>query len=160
GCAPATCKMFDFAQPSHLRAYFNLHQSFENEGIDAWWLDQINGESGISTPNLSSDAWINSKYAQRGNARGVRGFAFSRLGGFAADQGGFRVPLSGVFAEHRSTLQFTGDTYPTWDMLSFEAYFTAREGAGIGLPSISHDIGGFQTNSAYSNNGHLNDDLY
>ena len=50
---------------------------------------------------------------------------------------------AGAWAEHRSTIHFTGDTFATWEMLDFQTRFTAAEGAGIGLPYVSHDIGGF-----------------
>src|SRR4051812_25101827 len=49
---------------------------------------------------------------------------------------------NGAFAEHRYTLQFTGDTCGTWPLLAFASQFTASE-ASIGLPYVSHDIGTF-----------------
>ena len=59
----------------------------------------------------------------------------------------------GAWAEHRSAIHFTGDTVSTWEMLDFQTRFTAAEGAGIGLPYVSHDIGGFHGDE-------LPDDMY
>lgn len=58
----------------------------------------------------------------------------------------------GPWSERRNTLQFTGDTPATWDMLAYETRFTADE-AAAGLSNVSHDIGSFH-------GGHLADDLY
>lgn len=69
--------------------------------------------------------------------------------GYANDA--YTVP-SGPWSNHRSTVQFTGDTYSTWQTLSFEAAFTTTEG-NIGQPYVTHDLGGFHGN-------HLADDLY
>ena len=59
----------------------------------------------------------------------------------------------GVWAEHRNAIHFTGDSFSTWPMLDFQTRFTAAEGAGIGMPYVSHDIGGFNGNE-------LPNDLY
>lgn len=49
-------------------------------------------------------------------------------------------------------MHFTGDTQPTWQMLRYEAGFTAREG-NILMSYVTHDIGSFHAN-------HLSDELY
>src|SRR5207248_1774562 len=93
------------------------------------------------------------EYALHGTTADRRGFSFARIGGFSQDYSGFQVPATGAWAEHRYSLAFTGDTSSTWDALAFEAQFTQDEGAAIGLPYVSHDIGGFADN-------HIPDDLY
>ena len=49
-------------------------------------------------------------------------------------------------------MQFTGDTPATWQMMAFEARFTADE-AAAGISNVSDDIGSFHGN-------HLADDMY
>ncbi|WP_433887890.1 TIM-barrel domain-containing protein [Streptomyces sp. CA-111067] len=142
--------VFDWSKPQQAKAYFDLHASFEQQGVREWWLDWCCDASQASAPNITPDAWINQLYKQHDDARGVRGFAFSRAGASYQNYGG-SYP-AGPWAEHRNTLQFTGDTPATWDMLAYEAQFTADE-ASIGLSNVSDDIGSFH-------GGHLADDLY
>ncbi|GIM89131.1 ricin-type beta-trefoil lectin domain protein [Paractinoplanes toevensis] len=145
---------FDWANPAHLAAYQNLHVPFEQQGVRAWWLDYCGGcgSSISSDPHVGADNLINQAYARHDTARGLRGFAFSRIGGTEHGSGDHTNFLTGPWSERRNTLQFTGDTYSTWDTLSYEVRFTAAE-AAAGLTNVSHDIGGFHGN-------HLADDLY
>jgi hypothetical protein len=140
------CKVFDWTDPRQLGAYFALHAPFEQQGIDFFWLDWCCDASGAVAPGLSSDTWINSRYAQRERARGLRWLAFSRIGAaFGPVSDGDRGTGDGgvgAFAEHRYTIQFTGDTCATWSMLAFEAQLAASEG-NVGLPYVSDDIGSF-----------------
>lgn len=142
--------VFDWSNPQQAKAYFDLHSSFEQQGVREWWLDWCCDASQVSAPNMTPDAWINQLYKQHDDARGVRGFAFSRMGASYQNYGG-SYP-AGPWAERRNTLQFTGDTPASWDMLVYEARFTADE-AAIGLSNVSDDIGSFH-------GGHLPDDLY
>ncbi|MFJ8388847.1 TIM-barrel domain-containing protein [Streptomyces sp. NPDC094438] len=143
-CKDGTCT-FDWSDPDQLKAYFALHQPFNKQGVDEWWLDWCCDDSTSAGKGVTPDTWINSQYAADGNARGRRGYAFSRIGSSLNDSGysGSQPLPTGAWAEHRYTLAFTGDTQATWDMLAFEPQFTAGEGAAIGLPYVSHDIGGF-----------------
>ena len=52
-----------------------------------------------------------------------------------------------------NAIHFTGDAFARWEMLDFQIRFTTAEGAGIGMPYVSHDIGSFQ-------GGELPSDLY
>ncbi len=52
-----------------------------------------------------------------------------------------RCPGSGPSTATRSTSPATPGT--RWEMLDFQSRFTAAEGAGIGHPYVSHDIGSF-----------------
>ncbi|WNV86948.1 ricin-type beta-trefoil lectin domain protein [Umezawaea sp. Da 62-37] len=144
---------WDWSNPAHLKSYLDLHKPFNQQGVRAWWLDYCTtcGGSRASNPHLAADNLVNQAYADEATARGLRGFAFSRVGG--AEQGGIHssYPL-GPWSERRNTLQFTGDTPDSWAMLAFEARFTPDE-AAAGLSNISHDIGSFH-------GGHLPDDLY
>ena len=89
-------------------------------------------------------------YRREGDARGVRGFALSRIGSsFPAYN---TIGASGPWADHRSTVAFTGDTRPDWASLAFAAAMTPAE-ASIGLSYVSHDIGSFAGK-------HLPEDLY
>ncbi|MEV4315527.1 ricin-type beta-trefoil lectin domain protein [Actinocrispum sp. NPDC049592] len=144
---------WDWTNPAHLRSYLNVHDPFEQQGVREWWLDYCTGcgASRASDPHVAADNVINQAYADDATARGLRGFSFARIGG--AEQGGIHSNYAlGPWSERRNTMQFTGDTPMTWDMLAFEARFTPDE-AAAGLSNVSHDIGSFH-------GGHLPDDLY
>ena len=135
------CMVFDWTDPNQLAAYFALHDRFEKDGATFWWLDWCCDGTKADAPGLTPDTWINKQYFERQRARGSRWPAFQRIGG--SFQLGFDGATgTGAFAEHRYTLQFTGDTCGTWPLLAFAAQFTASE-ASIGLPYVSHDIGTF-----------------
>lgn len=149
------CHVFDWTDARQLAAYFGLHQGFADSGIDAFWLDWCcEGEGAADAPGLSPDTWINQKYAEYQRKRGQRWPAFSRIGASYRSDGvygdrGVGAGGTGALAEHRNTVQFTGDTCATWEMLAFQAELTAAE-AAIGLPYVSHDIGSFNgTPSAF-----------
>ncbi|MFL6156495.1 MAG: TIM-barrel domain-containing protein [Marmoricola sp.] len=170
-----TCHVFDWTDPKQLAAYFALHKPFADAGVDVFWLDWCCENAGgvAGAPGLSPDAWINSRYAAYQRGRGQRWPAFSRIGASYAKDGvygdrGEGAGTPGALAEHRSTLQFTGDTCATWPMLAFEAELTAAE-SSIGLPYVSHDIGSFngtpgpagcQATTAALTKAALPDDLY
>lgn len=146
------CGVFDWTKPRHLDTYFGLHQPMADQGVDGWWLDWCCDESSANAPGLTADTWINSQYAAFSREHGSRWLTLSRMGGsnkidgFGASDGGDNG-APGAFAEHRSTIHFTGDTSATWEMLAFVAKLTADEGS-IGLPYVSHDIGSFHGTSA------------
>ena len=167
----AQCGVFDWTKPRQIDAYFALHEPFERQGVDFFWFDWCCDDSSAVAPGLTADTWINSLYAREQRARGSRWPAFARVGASysasAPDDGDGLNGGTGIFAEHRSTIQFTGDTCATWQMLAFEAQFTASE-AAVGLPYVSHDIGSFngqpEAGQCSSQTGllneHLPDDLY
>ena len=145
-----TCSVWDWAQRDDVASYFGLHAPFEADGVDSWWLDWCCDESRVSATTLPGDTWINSLYAQRQRDRGTRWLPLSRIGTSMWDQA---MPSTGAWAEHRNSIHFTGDSDSTWEMLGFQTRFSAAEGAGIGHPYVSHDIGGFLGDE-------LPDDLY
>jgi alpha-glucosidase (family GH31 glycosyl hydrolase) len=139
------CMVFDWANRRHLDAYFALHEPFERQGTNFWWLDWCCDATRADAPGLTPDTWINKQYFDRQRARGSRWPAFQRIGGsyqlgFGGNGG------TGAFAEHRYTIQFTGDTCGTWPQLGFASQFTASA-ASIGMPYVSHDIGSFFSES-------------
>jgi hypothetical protein len=136
----ASCGVWDWSNRDHVASYFALHAPFEAAGVDNWWLDYCCDESRTTAAGLTTDAWINYLYAQRQHERGLRWLPLARIGSSMFDYGG---ATAGAWAEHRDVIHFTGDTISTWEMLDFQTRFTAAEGAGIGLPYVSHDIGGF-----------------
>ena len=144
---------FDWSNPAQLAAYFNLHKPFEQQGVREWWLDYCTGcgASTASDIHVAPDNFINQAYADDNTARGLRGFSFARVGGDQAGSIHSNFAL-GPWSERRNTMQFTGDTPASWDMLAFEARFTPDE-AAAGLSNISDDIGSFHGN-------HLADDMY
>jgi glycosyl hydrolase family 31/uncharacterized protein DUF5110/starch binding protein with CBM20 domain/alpha-galactosidase-like protein/Big-like domain-containing protein len=141
---------FDWTDPDQAAAYRQLHQPFEDQGVRQWWLDYCCDDSTVSTPGVTADSWVNELYRRDGDARGVRGFSLARIGSsFPAYT---TVGPSGPWAEHRSTVHFTGDTRPDWETLAFAAAMTPAE-ASIGQSYVSHDIGSFAGK-------HLPEDLY
>jgi alpha-glucosidase (family GH31 glycosyl hydrolase) len=132
-----TCGIWDWSDPDHVESYFFLHNEFDDAGQDLWWFDWLADSSGVDVDGIPGDSWINSLYADRRRECQGRGFALSRIGANWRTDG---KNSPGPWAEHRSTLHFTGDTDPTWEMLDFQTRFTVNEGL-IGLPYVSHDIG-------------------
>ncbi|MET4052491.1 hypothetical protein ABID81_001861 [Frigoribacterium sp. PvP054] len=138
--------LFDWSDPDQLRAYFDLHDDTQAQGVDNWWLDWCCSEnSRYSANGVTPDAFINQQYAaQTDAANDGRGFAFSRAyGSLTAGGYGNPQPVStGPWADKRTTLHFTGDTTSSWEMLKTQVGYTPGESAATGLASISHDIGG------------------
>jgi hypothetical protein len=143
--------IFDWTDPAQAKAWTQLHTPFDDQGVRQWWLDYCCDASRVSTPGVTADSWVNELYRRQGEAQGLRGFALSRIGDSYPDYKG--IGPSGPWAEHRSTVHFTGDTEPDWPTLAFAAAFTPAEGASIGEPYVSHDIGSFAGK-------HLPEDLY
>jgi hypothetical protein len=136
---------FDLGQSKDVEAFAALHKPLIDLGLTPW-LDWCCDEVAVSVPGLLPDGWINQLYASWPAMDGRRGFSLSRAGamlgpaGYPAGNDGL-FP-AGPWSDHRATVQFTGDTFPSWDMLAFEAEMTAAE-AAIGLFYVSHDIGSF-----------------
>jgi len=149
--------VFDWGDPDQTAAYFGAHRTFEAAGIGTFWLDWCCDASKVSTRGLTPDGWINELYAEHQRAAGGRGWTLSRLGsGYVMNNGAsgdLVAPASGPWAEHRSTVPFTGDVNSTFKALDYEVRMTPAEGAATGTPYISHDIGGYTGK-------HLPDDLY
>lgn len=164
GSSPFGCYGFDWADPDQLAAYFNLHQQMEDQGVDVWWLDWCCDGSRASRRDVASDAYINQKYATRMSKKLGRGFAFSRAYGSGPANNLPHEPM-GPWADKRSTLHFTGDTYSTWEMLASAGGYTAAESAATGMSSVSHDIGGHnnpgdQAPGAEPGTTRMADDMY
>lgn len=164
GSSPFGCYGFDWADPDQLAAYFDLHQQMEDQGVDVWWLDWCCDGARASRRDVTSDAYINQKYAARVSKKLGRGFAFSRAYGSGPANNLPDEPV-GPWADKRSTLHFTGDTYSTWEMLASAGGYTAAEGAATGMSSVSHDIGGHnnpgdQAPGAEPGTTRMSDDLY
>ena len=145
----AGCRTFDWARARQVDAYFWLHEPFEADGIDLWWLDWCCDASKSSAAGLTGDPWINELYRRRSEARGKRWPVMSRIGS-AVDEYGSEGEA--VWAEHRNAIHFTGDAFDRWEVLDFQTLMTVGEG-NLGIPYVSHDIGSFQ-------GGKLPDDLY
>ncbi|WIM93510.1 glycoside hydrolase family 31 protein [Actinoplanes oblitus] len=141
---------FDWSDRDQAAAWAGLHKTFEDQGVRQWWLDYCCDDSRVTVPGLTADSWVNELYRRAGEAGDRRGFSLSRIGASFPD---YTTPgPSGPWAEHRSTVHFTGDTRPDWATLAFAAAMTPAE-ASIGMSYVSHDIGSFAGK-------HLPDDLY
>jgi alpha-glucosidase (family GH31 glycosyl hydrolase) len=159
--------VFDWGNPSQLKAYFDLHQPLEKAGADFWWLDWCCDQSYSSLKGVTPDAWINLQYALDTSKNISRGFAFSRAYGSlqAAGYSGQQGAPTGPWADKRTTLHFTGDTTSDWQTLHFEVGYTPGESSSTGLSAVSDDIGGFnndgtQTPGADPSSTKESDDLY
>ena len=157
--------VFDWGVPDQLQAYLGVHKLAEGDGNDIWWLDWCCDDSGSSLSGITPDAWIAYQYDSEMSGRGdLRGFAFAR--GFSSLQAsgyGESTPVpTGPWADHRYTLLFTGDTFPTFGTLQFEVAYTVEVGAATGLSFVSDDIGGFHQYTEPDGTTSLSDpdDLY
>jgi len=139
-CFSGSCQTWDWSQVAQAESYFALHQPYESEGVDFWWLDWCCDASTVSMPGLTPDDWINHLYAMDLANKGQRGFVLSRTG--SSYQNPDEVYPAGPWSGHTSTLAFTGDSWGTWNTLAFQAQLSADE-ASIGEPYVSNDIGSF-----------------
>jgi alpha-glucosidase (family GH31 glycosyl hydrolase) len=137
-----TCHVFDLTKQRQIAAYFALEAPIQAAGVDEWWLDWCCDATTIVAPGLTPDTWFNSLYTKQLHDAGDRWLVLSRVGGSHQGDDPVAGPGPGIFAEHRYTIHFTGDTCATWAMLGFEAKLSAEEG-NVGLPYVSDDIGSF-----------------
>ena len=128
---------FDVSDKKFTEGYFKfLHNKYENEGVDFWWIDWQQGtDSAIK--GLDPLWWLNHYHSIDLARDGKRPLILSRYAG----------PGS-----HRYPLGFSGDTLVVWSALDFQPYFTATA-SNAGYSWWSHDIGGHQM-------GRRDDELY
>ncbi len=115
-------------------AYFNsVIHPLEKQGVDFWWLDWQQWLSSRYVQGLSNTFWINHSFfndkTRRTKSMGLdapRPFIYHRWGGLGS---------------HRYPLGFSGDTYPTWEVLGDIVYFTSTA-TNVGYGYWGHDIGG------------------
>jgi alpha-glucosidase len=121
---------FRSADPRFVEHYFALlHHPLEEQGVDFWWMDWQQGRTS-EVPGLDPLPWLNHlHYRDMQRRAGRRALVFSRWGGLG---------------NHRYPIGFSGDTYPTWEALRFQPYFTATA-ANVAYGWWSHDIGGHFT---------------
>ena len=117
---------FDVTDREFLSAYFDiLHHTYEDEGVDFWWIDWQQGTK-TKIPGLDP-LWALNHYHTIDSGRGdKRPRILSRYAGLGS---------------HRYPLGFSGDTHCTWKSLDFQPYFT-NSAANAGYTWWSHDIGG------------------
>ncbi|MDG5814225.1 glycoside hydrolase family 31 protein [Chitinispirillales bacterium ANBcel5] len=117
---------FDVSDPQFMEAYFkHLHHPHEEAGVDFWWIDWQQGQES-KLEGLDPLFMLNHLHFYDLSRKGKRPLVFSRWCG----PGGQRYPIG-----------FSGDTYVTWDSLSFQPYFTATA-ANVGFGYWSNDVGG------------------
>ena len=140
GCSGGEC-VWDWSQIPQAESNFAVQQPIQDQGVSFWWLDWCCDNSNVSLPGVTPDAWITHLYAQDLINGGQRGFVLSRIGASLQNSVAGTSP-AGPWADHRSAIAFTGDTWSTWNTLATEAQLSADEGS-IGVPYVSDDIGGF-----------------
>jgi hypothetical protein len=140
-CNSGPCAVWDWSQIPQAESNFALQQPIQKDGVAFWWLDWCCDGSNVSMPGVTPDSWINHLYAQQLIDSGQRGFVLARIGASLQTSTAGVYP-AGPWADHRSAIAFTGDTWSTWNTLATEAELAADEGS-IGVPYVSNDIGGF-----------------
>lgn len=144
------CFTWNLAREDHAWSFLNLHAPFDQQGNDIWWLDWCCENLYVDNPGLTPDTWANQVYADSFRIRGKRPMILSRIGASNGSRDNATAP--GAWAEHRNTIQFTGDTPGNWDILAYLTRVTQRH-QNIGMAYVSHDIGSFHGDT-------LSDDLY
>lgn len=139
-CSGGECT-WDWSKVAQAESNFAIQQPIQNQGVSFWWLDWCCDNSTVSMPGVTPDAWINHLYAQDLVNEGQRGFVLARIGASLQNSTAGTSP-AGPWADHRSAIAFTGDTWSTWNTLATEAQLAPAEGS-IGVPYVSDDIGGF-----------------
>jgi hypothetical protein len=146
---------WDWANVAQAESYFATADPTQNS-VGLTWLDWCCDASGVfSQPGVTADSWINYLTAQQMVNDGERGYVLSRIGASLQNsQAGSGT--TGAWTEHRSTIDFTGDTQGTWNTLASEAQL-AQDAGSIGEPYLSDDIGSFLGDGSA---GNIPDDLY
>jgi alpha-glucosidase (family GH31 glycosyl hydrolase) len=155
-CNSGPCAVWDWSQIPQAESNFALQQPIQDQGVSFWWLDWCCDDSDVSLPGVTPDSWINHLYAQDLINENQRGFVLARIGASLENSVAGTYP-AGAWADHRSAIAFTGDTWSTWNTLAMEAQLSADEGS-IGEPYVSNDIGGFLGPPSGTSNDP--DDLY
>jgi alpha-glucosidase (family GH31 glycosyl hydrolase) len=140
-CNAGQCGVWDWSQVAQAESNFALQQPLYDDGVAFTWLDWCCDNSNVSMPGVTPDSWINHLYAQQMVNTGQRGFVLSRIGASLQDSQAGAYPTL-AWADHRSAVAFTGDTWSTWNTLAMEAQL-AQDESSIGEPYVSDDIGGF-----------------
>jgi Glycosyl hydrolases family 31 TIM-barrel domain/Glycosyl hydrolase family 31 C-terminal domain/Domain of unknown function (DUF5110)/NPCBM-associated, NEW3 domain of alpha-galactosidase/IPT/TIG domain len=140
-CLSGPCAVWDWSKIPQAESNFALQQPIQDQGVAFWWLDWCCDSSSVSMPGVTPDSWINHLYAQDLIDSGQRGFVLARIGASLQNSvaGAY---AAGPWADHRSAIHFTGDTWSTWNTLATQAQLAADEGS-IGVPYVSNDTGGF-----------------
>jgi hypothetical protein len=139
-CSNGEC-VWDWSEIPQAESNFAIQQPIQDQGVSFWWLDWCCDNSDVSMPGVTPDSWINHLYAQDLVNTGQRGFVLARIGASLQNSTAGTYP-AGPWADHRSAIAFTGDTWSTWNTLAMEAQLAADEGS-IGVPYVSNDTGGF-----------------
>ena len=140
-CQSGPCAVWDWSKIPQAESNFALQQPIQDQGVAFWWLDWCCDASNVSMPGVTPDSWINHLYAQDLINSGQRGFVLARIGASLQNSTAGSY-AAGPWADHRSAIHFTGDTWSTWNTLATQAQLAADEGS-IGEPYVSNDTGGF-----------------
>lgn len=107
----------------------------ESDGVDFWWLDWQQGEDWIERQegrrDINPTIWLNYVFFTNPHHWGkttARPMLLHRFGGIG---------------NHRYPVGFSGDSFATWETLSFQPYFTTMA-SNLAYGYWSHDLGGFQ----------------
>ena len=114
----------------YVKALFDtyLHQ-YVDEGVDFWWLDWQQWEKDRTIKDLDNVFWCNYIWFSDMELNGTkRPLLYHRWGGLG---------------NHRYQIGFSGDSYATWESLSFLPYFNSTA-SNVLYGYWSHDIGGHQ----------------
>jgi alpha-glucosidase (family GH31 glycosyl hydrolase) len=138
----AGCLKVDIHDRRQAEAYMRIfHPPVERGGCDFWWIDGC-----VRRPDGRDEcSWLNHVYrAHLAKQSGHTAIVLGRAGGLGG---------------HRDAILFTGDTCSQWEVLAFEVETVVRA-AGALLAYVSHDIGGFYSDSRGGPQNKPPDDLY
>ena len=121
--------IFDASNKRYMESFFKYAlEPNENMGAAFWWLDwqQDFQQPYVLGTRVRHLPWLNHLYYQHSKKGSLRGALYSRWGGWGTQ----RYPI-----------QFSGDTYASWESLAFQVEMTSSSG-NAGCFFWAHDIGG------------------
>ena len=121
--------LFDAGDRKYMENFFRYAlEPNEKIGAAFWWLDwqQNYIQPWVRGTRMRHLPWLNHLYYRHSLKGGLRGALYSRWGGWGTQ----RYPI-----------QFSGDTYASWEMIAFQVEMTATSG-NAGCFFWAHDLGG------------------
>lgn len=121
--------LFDASNKHYMENFFKYAlDPNEKLGVAFWWLDwqQDFQQPYVLGTRVRHLTWLNHLYYQHSKKENLRGALYSRWGGWGTQ----RYPI-----------QFSGDTYASWESLAFQVEMTSSSG-NAGCFFWAHDIGG------------------
>lgn len=138
---------FRISDKDWTNAYFNsVIHPLQDMGVDFWWLDWQQWKYCKYMKDLNNTFWLNYTFfndlVRQSKNEGIysaRPMIYHRWGGIGS---------------HRYQIGFSGDTFDTWQVLSYLPYFTSTS-SNVGYGYWGHDIGGHMQKKAHDTDPEL-----